>query len=104
MIGVNLTKMRSLVLFLLVVLPSSAATSVSTYFLLPEWVALEASYKYYERVVKSPSSTVRDLFMAEAAQNRHRINCFAEGVEALLGGAIVAIGIHGMCTQPNSKS
>lgn len=96
--------MRSLVLLLAVVLPGTAATSLSTYYLLPEWVVLDASYKYYEQVAKSPSSTMRDLFIADAAQNRHRINWFAEGVGVLLGGAITAIGIHGMCTLPKRTS
>jgi len=96
--------MRSLVLLLLVVLPGITASSFSAYYLLPEWAALDASYKSYERVAKSPSSTMRDLFIAEAAENRHRINCFAEAVGVLLGGVIAAIGIHGMCALPKSRS
>jgi hypothetical protein len=96
--------MRSLLLLLAVVLPGISVTSLSAYYLFPEWAVLEASYKNYERVAKPPSSTMRDLFIAQAAENRHRINCFAEGVGVLLGGAISAIGIHGICTQPRRKS
>ncbi len=55
-------------------------------------------------VAKSPSSTIRELSIAEAAENRHRINCFAESVGVLLGGVITAIGIHGICTQSSHKS
>ncbi|HCF28190.1 MAG TPA: hypothetical protein DEV81_13540 [Cyanobacteria bacterium UBA11049] len=95
--------MRSLILILAVVLPGIAATSLSTYYLIPEWAVLEASYKNYQQMAKSPSSTMRELSIAEAAENRHRINCFAEGVGVLLGGVITAIGIHG-CTQPRRKS
>jgi hypothetical protein len=47
---------------------------------------------------------MRELSIAGAAEERHRINCFAEGVGVLLGGAITAIGIHGICTQPKRKS
>ena len=57
---------------------SIAATILSTYFLLPESAVLQASYKNYQQVAKSPSSTVRELSIAQAAENRHRINCFAK--------------------------
>jgi hypothetical protein len=97
-------KMRSLVLFVFVVLPGVAFSGVSIYYLLPEWAVLDAAYKNYQQVAKSPSATMRDLLVAEAAENRHRINCFAEGVGVLLGGVITAIGIHGICTLPNRTS
>jgi hypothetical protein len=90
---------RSLVLLLTLVLPGIAATSLSAYYLFPEWTALEASYNAYAKVAKSPSATMQELFIAQAAENRHRINCFAEGVGILLGGIISAIGIHGICVQ-----
>ena len=96
--------MRSLILILAVVLPGIAATSLSIYYLITEWAVLDASYKNYQMVAKSPSSTIRELSIAQAAENRHRINCFAEGVGVLLGGTIAAIGIHGICTQSRRKS
>ena len=96
--------MRSLILILAVVLPGITATILSTYFLLPEWTVRSASYKNYQQVAKSPSSTMRELSIAQAAENRHRINCFAEGVGVLLGGVIAAIGIDGICTQPSCNS
>lgn len=96
-------KMRSLILILAVIVPGIAATSLSAFYLLPEWVVLEASYKNYQQMAKSPNSTMRELSIAPSAENRHRINCFAEGVGVLLGGVITAIGIHG-CTQPRCKS
>lgn len=94
--------MRSLVLLLAVVLPGITATSLSTYFLLPEWAVLEASYKNYQQLANP--STMRDLFIAPAAKNRHPINCFTKEVRVLLGGAITAIGIHGICTQTKRTS
>lgn len=96
-------KMRSLVLLLLVALPGIVASSLNIYYLIPEWAVLDASYKYYQKVANSPSLTMRDLFVAEAAQNRYRINCFAFGVGVLLGGAIASIGIHGICTLRKSS-
>jgi hypothetical protein len=44
-----------------------------------------------------------ELFVAQAAENRHRINCFAEGLGVLLGMGIAAIGIHGICTLPKKN-
>jgi len=68
---------------------------------------LTVSHQNYQKLAGSPVSTLRDLAIAEAAENRHRINCFAEGVGALLGGIILSVGIHGICTvstQPDRPS
>ncbi len=97
-------KLRVVVLLVAVVLPGLVLAGISLYYLLPEWIALEASYQYYNRVANSPLSTMSDLFVAEATQNVHRINCFAEGVGVLMGVAIAAIGIHGICTLPQRRS
>ncbi|WP_337886260.1 hypothetical protein [Fischerella thermalis] len=96
--------MRSLVLFVFVVLPGVTFSSISLYYLLLEWTTPDAAHKNYQQVAKSPSAKVGDLLIAQAAENRHRINCFAEGVGVLLGVAIAAIGIHGICTLPNKTS
>jgi hypothetical protein len=95
--------MRLFALLITVVLPGITFASVSTYYLLPEWAALNASVKSYDQVAKSPSSTMRDVFIAQSAENRHRINCFAEGVGVLLGSGIFAIGMHGILTQPRKQ-
>ncbi|MEQ8970784.1 MAG: hypothetical protein RIE73_10360 [Coleofasciculus sp. C1-SOL-03] len=91
---------KSAILLVFVVLPGFAASALSAYYLVPEWVELERHHIYYQKLSQSPSSTMRDLSIAQAAENRHRINCFAEGVGVLLGGIIAAIGIHGLCTLP----
>ncbi|NES23105.1 MAG: hypothetical protein F6K41_30350 [Symploca sp. SIO3E6] len=91
-------KLRQTILLLLVVLPGFAASAASAYYLFPEWIALEAAYQSYQELAQSTSSTIRDLSIAQAAEQRHRVNCFAEGVGVLLGSVIAAIGIHGICT------
>jgi hypothetical protein len=100
---------RSLALLLLVILPGLASSGVRAYcllpdWLLPDWIALTASAKQYRQLAASPTSTLKDLAIAEAAETRHRINCFAEGIGVVLGLAIVAIGIHGLCTMPKQTS
>lgn len=95
---------RSLISLVFIVFPGLAAVAVSGYYLLIEWATLDANYAVYAQAVKSSSSTMRDLFVTEAAQNIHRINCFAEGVGVLLGWIIVAIGIHSLCALPRRSS
>lgn len=95
---------RQLILLCCVVLPGFLAAAISTYYLFPEWQALDAAYGRYRQVIKAPSSTTKDVLIAQTAQDIHRINCFAEGVGLLLGGVILSIGIHGMCTLPKTRS
>lgn len=95
---------RQLILLVCVVLPGLSASAISAYYLLPEWAALDAAYQRYRQVIKSPSSTMKDVLIAETAQDIHRINCFAEGVGLLLGGVILSIGIQGMCTLSKTRS
>jgi hypothetical protein len=54
----------------------------------------------FQKLSRSRSVTMPQLFIAQAAENRHRINCFAEGIGVLFGMEIAAIGIHGICTLP----
>jgi hypothetical protein len=91
---------RILSLLLLVILPGIAFSGGSAYYLFPDWSALSASANEYRRLANSPTSTIRELAIAEAAENRHRLNCFAEGIGVLVGWTILAIGIHALCTLP----
>jgi len=75
------------------------AIALCVFFLFPEWSALDRSYHNYQMLAKS-GADLRELSIAQAAENRHRINCFAEGIGVLLGGIMVSIGVHGLCTLP----
>ncbi len=86
-----------------VVLPGLSLTAISTYFLFPEWTALTASHEKYQRLANSETSTLKELEIAQAAEMRHRINCFAEGVGVLGGWIVVAIGIHGLTRTHQSR-
>ena len=94
---------RVLALLILIVLPGAVFTGISTYYLFPEWVVLDNSYQNYQKLAQTPTASVRDLSVAQAAETRHRLNCFAEGVGVLLGGVVVAIGVHGICTLPQQR-
>lgn len=79
----------------------------STYYLFQDWAALDRSFQQFSTLSKS-QPTVQQLLIAKAAEDRHRINCFAEGIGVLGGWGIVAIGIHALCLPiqsiPNSKT
>lgn len=94
---------KQVILLLFVILPGLGSSAVSAYYLFPDWTALDKSHRNYQRIAQSPTSRERDLLIAQAAENRHRINGFAEGIGILLGGVFMAIGIHGLCTLPNQE-
>lgn len=91
--------LRVLVLLGLVVFPGATFLGISSFYLIPEWAVLTESYQNYQ-ILSTSGASERDLAIAQAAENRHRLNCFAEGVEVLLGGVMVATGIYGICTLP----
>jgi hypothetical protein len=66
-------------------------------YALQDWAILQGAQEHFRRVAARPT-TFSALFVAEAQQNTHRINLFADVVWALLGAIIAAIGIHGLCT------
>jgi hypothetical protein len=83
------------------VLPGLGAVGISGYYVLPEWAMLERSHQNFQTLA-AQGQGLRELTIAQAAETRHRINCFAEGVGVLLGGIIFSIGVHGICTLPKS--
>ncbi|MEX0269273.1 hypothetical protein AB3R30_09020 [Leptolyngbyaceae cyanobacterium UHCC 1019] len=87
---------RVLLLVSTTIAPRMGAIALCTFYLFPEWAALDRSYHNYQMLAKS-EAPVREVSVAQAAENRHRINCVAEGIRILLGGIMVSIGVHGFC-------
>jgi len=48
------------------------AIALCVFFLFPEWSALDKSYQNYQKLATS-GAAVRELSIAQAAENRHRI-------------------------------
>lgn len=69
------------------------------YYALMDWITLQEAYGYFANTIQAKPS-LETLFVAEAQQNIHRINLFADGVWTLLSGILAAIGLHGLCTMP----
>lgn len=89
--------MLRLIPLLLIVVLGVAGAVVFLYYLLIEWVALDAAYVNFAAIAQNPPD-LATLFAAESAQNIHRINFFAEGVWTLQSAILAAIGLHGICT------
>jgi hypothetical protein len=94
--------MRTVVLILLLVVPGVIGFLVFGIFAAIDYVALQSAYASFTRVAQNLPSTSA-LIAAEAVQNIHRINVFAEGVWALLCAIYAAIGLHGLCVNRERK-
>ena len=83
---------------LLLLLPLTAGlvgVAVFGYYALVDWHALLSAYGHYETVAQH-SSDLRTLMVADADQNIHRINLFADGVWALLSAILATVELSGM--------
>ena len=89
-------RLRQFLLLILLVLPGVFCFVFCIYYALQDWAALQKAMANFARVAGN-SHDVSVLFVAEAKQNIHRVNIFAEIVWALLGAIVAAIGIHGLC-------
>lgn len=94
---------RRVILLLFLVVPGIMVTAISIHFALLDWSQLQTAYNEFHKQVMIGAG-MRDLFVAEAAQNIHRLNLFAEGVWALLGAILAGIGIYGLCLLPAKLS
>jgi hypothetical protein len=84
---------RLLILF--TILPGVTGVIIFGYSALIDWNFLQLAYNYFAKVIQAKSS-LEVLFVAEAQQNIHRINLFADGVWTLLSAILTAIGLHGI--------
>lgn len=88
--------LRLIPLFIIVSI-GIAGVIVFGYYSLIDWDALQKAYVNFSNIAQN-SSDLTALFAAEAKQNIHRINLFADGVWTLQSAIISAIGLHGICT------
>lgn len=84
--------------------PGLFFAGVSAYYLFQDWAALDRSFQNFSKLSQTQQPTVPQLLIAKAAEDRHRVNCFAEGVGVLGGWGIAAIGLHALLGKdPKSK-
>ena len=89
------------------IVPGLFFAGCSTYYLFQDWAALDRSLQQFNTLSQS-QPIVQQLLIAKAAEDRHRINCFAEGIGVLGGWGIATIGIHALYRThsmlPSSKA
>jgi len=50
--------------------------------------------------VSASEADLREVFVAWAAQDIHRVNLAADGTWFLLGALLMGLGVHGLCRRP----
>jgi hypothetical protein len=93
---------RQWLLTLVLILPGVFCFLFCMHYGLQDWDKLQAAYTNFDQIA-SASTALNALFIAEARQNIHRINLFADGVWALLGALVAAIGFHGVCVVRSGR-
>ncbi|MBO3459064.1 hypothetical protein G4P69_10205 [Aetokthonos hydrillicola CCALA 1050] len=89
-----------MILFVLIVLPGYAATFVSTYWGINDFIALVAANRQFDALVKQGAGQ-RELFIIAHRENTHRINVGFDGTWILLGSILAGVGVQKM--MRNSK-
>lgn len=90
---------RIAILLITLVFPGSTVVGVSLYWFNLDYAALIKAEKNVENLVEVGKVNDRQLEYAYHRTYIHRINVFADGTWGLLGGAIAALGIHGLVTM-----
>ena len=89
---------RQWLLLILLVVPGVAGFIFCMYYAFIDWALLQKTFTNFTHLASGPAD-MKTIFVAEAQQNIHRINVFADVVWALLSAIIAAIGIHGLCAN-----
>ncbi|HEY3378424.1 MAG TPA: hypothetical protein VGL77_13115 [Armatimonadota bacterium] len=93
--------MRQGLLLLFTVVPGVIGFLIFGGYAIIDYAALQQAYGQFEQAAHVGRVTA--IMVAEAQQNIHRINLFAEGVWALLSALIAAVGLHGLC-MPSQRT
>lgn len=91
--------MRHWLLILLLLVPGLLVVAAGGHFALLDWHQLQLAYAHY-RTVAASGADLRAVTIAYQAQSIHRTNLFADGVWALQGALIFAVGLVGLCLLP----
>ena len=90
--------LRLIALIVLLIVPGVIVVVLCTQYAQKDWAQLQAAYQHF-RALAEANASLRAIIVAEAAQNAHRLNLFAEGTGMLLGALLAGLGIHGLCTM-----
>ena len=82
------------ILFYLVIVMGLGSFLLCGYYTFVDFALLRGAYVHLLKL--TPSSSVQMILLAEAQQNAHRINVFADGTWTLLSAIIIALGLNGL--------
>jgi len=94
---------RAVVLVVLLVIPGLVVAAVSAGFALQDWGQLVEAYAQF-RAVAASEAPLRELYAANAVQEMHRVNLFADVVWALQGAVLFGLGVCGLCLLPMARA
>ncbi len=87
--------MKTLILFLLLVVPGSAVVVASTCWGINDYIALVNANQRFQQLATQGAGQ-RELFIIAHQEDTHRINVGFDGTWILLGGILAGMGILGI--------
>jgi len=90
--------MRRWTVVLLLVVPGIAVVVLCAMMMASDYAQLGLADQQFRHLTAS-GAPLRELFIAEARQNAHRMNVFAEGVWGLLGALLAGLGLHALVSS-----
>lgn len=86
---------EKVILFVLLVVPGTAAAIASAWWGINDFKALMAANQNFQKLAERGGSQ-SELFVMAHRENTHRINVGFDGTWVLLGGILAGIGILGI--------
>ena len=71
-----------------------AGVLVSGYYTFVDFALLRGAYAHLLKL--TPSSSIQQILLAQAQENAHRINVFADGTWTLLCFILIAVSLNGL--------
>jgi len=93
---------RAIVAVVLLILPGIAAAAIFGGMASQDYLVLMPAYEALGDGIQT-GKPLRDIVAADAMQNVHRINVFAEGTWALLGALMASLGVHALLVMRKSS-
>jgi len=94
---------RTIALVVLLIIPGLVVAVASSYFAVQDWLLLIEAHEGFRAQVASEAA-LREVYIADAVQDMHRINLFADVVWALQGVILGGLGVCGLCLLPASSA
>ena len=82
------------IIFYLIIAFGLAGVLLCGYYTFVDFAMLRGAYAHLLKLTQS--SSIQQILLAQAQENAHRINVFADGTWTLLSAILIAIGLNGL--------